>query len=652
MKKACIIILSLLSCILVSEAKKKQSIGEPYAWSITQPLGIRYEVPMDTLMTGFYKSDVPSSYSTAYGTTGNLGTAAFNKIYFERPSTPEFIFKAPFHHWIKTASNWRFYNTRIPYTKVSYLTGGGSENAQDNLDVLFSGNINRKLEFGAGINYLLSRGYYQHQAAKDLSYNLFGSYMGDRYDIQFFLNSYNFVNQINGGITNDTYILHPEEVQGGQSKVDTKTIPTNLSDAYNRIKGQEYYVTHRYKLGFYQEETVDTTVVRTFVPVTSIIHTIEYNGNKHRFVNQSAAEDATFFKNRYFSLDGTNDQTKYWSLRNTLGISLLEGFNKYAKMGLAAFATYEYCDYTLPDAIIPEGTDVEKLTPRPNVSISQRHGEHRLWVGGELSKQKGKLLTYNVNAQFGLTEAVLGEIDINADVQSQFNLWKDSVQIRAYGFFKNLTPTYFQEQYISNHFIWSNDFGKTRQLRIGGELTIPRWRTRLNVGFENVQNYTYFDNDCMPRQDKDMIQIFHAKLNQDFKVGILHWDNEIVYQKSSKASVIPLPELSFNTNLYLQFRIAKVLHMQIGADCNYYTKYKSETFQPATLTFHTQDEIEVGDYPFMNVYANMKLYKVRFFVMMSHINQGLFGGKNSFSLPHYPLNPRMFQFGLSIDFAN
>ena len=75
---------------------------------------------------------------------------------------------------------------------------------------------------------------------------IFGSYLGDRYDIQFFLNTYNFVNQENGGISDDTYILRPEEVQGGQSSVNTQTIPTNLTDAYNRIRGKEYYATQRY----------------------------------------------------------------------------------------------------------------------------------------------------------------------------------------------------------------------------------------------------------------------------------------------------------------------------------------------------------------------------------------------------------------------
>jgi hypothetical protein len=75
-------------------------------------------------------------------------------------------------------------------------------------------------------------------------------------------------------------------------------------------------------------------------------------------------------------------------------------------------------------------------------------------------------------------------------------------------------------------------------------------------------------------------------------------------------------------------------------------------YQPATMTFHTQNEVKVGNYPMCNVYANMKLSKVRFYVLYSHFNQGLFGGKNYFSLAHYPLNPHRFMLGLSIDFAN
>ena len=105
--------------------------------------------------------------------------------------------------------------------------------------------------------------------------------------------------------------------------------------------------------------------------------------------------------------------------------------------------------------------------------------------------------------------------------------------------------------------------------------------------------------------------------------------------------------------MYLFFKAFKDLYVQFGVDCNYYTRYYAPVYQPATMTFHIQDEMKIGNYPFMNVYLNnfVKLKKTRFFVMFSHVNQGWFS-KEYFSMPHYPLNPRRLQFGISVDFAN
>lgn len=146
------------------------------------------------------------------------------------------------------------------------------------------------------------------------------------------------------------------------------------------------------------------------------------------------------------------------------------------------------------------------------------------------------------------------------------------------------------------------------------------------------------------------MQVFSASLRQGLKLGILHWDNTLTYQTSSKEDVLSLPKLTVYSNLYLKCRIA-TLQLQFGVNCDYYTRYYAPDYQPATATFYNQRETKLGNYPLMTVYANMKLSKVRFYVMMSHINQG-WTGKDYFSLPHYPINPRRFQIGLSIDFAN
>ena len=89
--------------------------------------------------------------------------------------------------------------------------------------------------------------------------------------------------------------------------------------------------------------------------------------------------------------------------------------------------------------------------------------------------------------------------------------------------------------------MWNNNFGKTRRMRVGGEFSIKRWGTKLNVGIENIQNYIYFDNNCLPQQEGSIIQVFHARLNQNFRLGILNWQNEVVYRNRASPRLFPCP---------------------------------------------------------------------------------------------------------------
>ena len=71
---------------------------------------------------------------------------------------------------------------------------------------------------------------------------------------------------------------------------------------------------------------------------------------------------------------------------------------------------------------------------------------------------------------------------------------------------------------------------------------------------------------------------------------------------------------------------------------------------PATGQFYNQQEKLIGNYPEMNVYLNFHLKRVRFYLAYMNFNRGLFGGDTYFNVPHYPLNPGMFKFGLSWTF--
>ncbi len=642
-----------------SDADEKKEVKEGSAWILTFPLGDHLESVIDTATYNYQRNSIPSMTTDAFASTGNFGAEGIDLLYFSRPRQSAFFFEDALHKWIPTFSREKFYNVYIPTTILTYNFAGGRENHQDLLRADFAGNVNRRIGIGANIEYLYSKGCYENQAAKHLNFALSTYYLGDRYELQAFFNHFNSLNKENGGITDDLYITDPAELQGGVDKIEPKSIPTRLSTAHSRVNGAGLFMTHAYKVGFWKEVQVNDTLNREeYVPVTRFIYSFGYKTRKHGFRNTNTTQGEAFWPNRYLDPLGTIEYGSYQEITNSIGIEMIEGFQKWAKFGLSAYVSFQHRKFRQPTSYgQPEldEEDREKLTPLPDgFHCAPVTSQNVLWVGGRLQKDQGTLLRYQANARFGLVGDVVGDLDIDGTIRTRFRMLGDTVGITARGAFSNLAPSYLLRHYVSNHFAWDNDFGKTRRFRVDGELSIPWTRTLLRAGVENVQNMVYFGPDALPLQHGGNVQVFSATLDQRLRFGIWNWNNTITYQTSSNQNVLPLPALTVYSNMFLKFIAFKVLKLQIGVDCDYYTSYNSLVYQPATMSFHVQggdDRIKIGNYPFCNVYFNARLYKVRFYVMMSHVNQGWFS-RNCFSLPHYPLNPRRLEFGLSVDFAD
>lgn len=391
-----------------------------------------------------------------------------------------------------------------------------------------------------------------------------------------------------------------------------------------------------------------------YVPVTSFIHTLKFDTYKR--IYQAYETPESFYKDTYYNLgkftgDSIQDNTKHYSIKNTFAIALLEGFNKWAKAGLKVFATSDLRHFELPDSL--GGT--------------MKYNEHNLSVGGQLSKTEGSLLHYNITGELWLTGKDAGQLKIDATGDLNFRLFGDTIQLAARGFFHRLNQGFYYRHYHSKHLWWDNDhLSKTMHTRIEGLFSLQKTRTRLRFAYDNIQDYTYFGqsyaitedfsrtgNTVAVRQDNSNISLITASLAQDFKLGPLHWDNVITYQKSTNDEVLAVPALNVYTNLYLRFRIAKVLDVDLGADARYFTKYYAPDYSPALGQYTVQEgqnKVKVGNFPVVNAYANFNLKHTRFFVMMSHVNST--GTEGAFLVPHYPINGRIFRFGLSWNFFN
>lgn len=641
-------------------------LRQPSAWTLAWPLGQHIPSQVDTLPYNYQYRSVPSFASDAYATVGNLGAEGLNMIYMDRPERGEFLFTRALYHWTPDFARQKYYNVYVPTTLLQYNYGGNRQNHQDRLQAEFAGNVNRRIGIGAMTDYLYSKGSYESQALKAFVFGFSGYYTGDRYDMQAFYYQTTSLNKENGGITDDLYITDPAQLQGGVSSIQPKSIPTRLTAARNRLNTSQFYMNHAWKLGFWREEQVNDTLTRdVYVPVTRIMYAFDYRHYKHRFLNTNMTQGADFWGMApYLNGAVTEDVSTLDQFTNTIGIQMVEGFNRWVPFGLTAYASFTNRRYRQPTAFAPylpiEDSEEDnadsvagvELTPWPEgVIVQPIHKESSLHIGGRLEKTRGSILRYNADVDFALTGREAGDILLRGEIQTNVPIGRDTLAIKAEGLFSNRAPSWLLQQYVSNYFIWQNDFGKERRYRVGGEISLDRTATHIRAAVENVQHMVYFGPDSRPAQHSGNVQVISVSLDQRLHVGILNWDNRVTWQATTDASVLPLPALSVYSNLYLGFTAFKVLQLQIGVDCDYYTRYMGYDYQPATMTFHTQTETPIGNFAFCNLYANAKLYRTRFYVMWSHINQGIFSS-NYFSMPHYPLNPRMFQIGLCIDFKD
>ena len=671
-----------------------------YMWQLSETLGNRTIVPADTLALNFQNTNLVGGMTGEYNFLGNLGSPRLSRIFFNRQDDEPTLFMAPYSSFFVRPDQVFFTNSNVPYTNLTYYKAGNKVNGEERFKSYFSVNVNKRLAFGFNFDYLYGRGYYANQSTSHFNAGLFGSYIGERYQIQAVYNNFFMKMNENGGIANDGYITRPDTMAEGKKEYSSTTIPVKMEQTSNRNKDFYVYLTQRYRLGFKrrvlkeeaQNNSVqqrfspaapttsiassiapadslatdslatdslpannlamgdnlsldslnsnhalpeDTNFVEEFVPVTSFIHTFKIERARHKYQSVSTPDE-----NAYYNKQGVSrDSTTAFSVKNVFGIALLEGFNRYAKAGLTGYISHKFSRYDLMNA---DSMTVDRFT------------EQEIYVGGEWAKRQGKTLHYSIDGEVGIMDKAMGQFRVNGNMDLNFRLWKDTVNLIIRGFVKNTLPSFYMRHYHSNLHVWDNDnMEKEFRTRVEGELNIDRWGTNLRAGVENVKNYTYLNQKAVPEQNSGNIQILSATLKQNFRAGIFHLDNEVTWQKSSNETVLPLPQISVYSNLYLLTKLAKkVLTVQLGADVRYFTKYNAPAYTPSIQQFHLQpenDQVEIGGYPIVNVYANLHLKRTRLFAMYSHVNQGM-GTRNSFLVPHYPINPNLLRIGVSWNF--
>lgn len=706
-----------------------------YAWTIDPRFGDVRPAAYDTIPHRFQNDNFTSGPTGHYNFTGNLGAPRISRYFNEQGAnmqTNPFIFKLPYDFFLKGAGDLLFTNTKSPFTNLTYHSCGNKTNGEDRIRALFAVNAGKRLGFGFKADYLYGRGYYEGQSTADFDGTLYASYRGEQYQMHAFVQHTYLKTRENGGIENDDYVNSPESFP---TKYGTGDMPVNLARAWNKLGGNQVFLTHRYNLGFRRYRDAKGKIIRRdqlpkgwgiasdsletaapanpagqpatplqpaalpkqpaqtaaaqprlprgvngntdgspqegdaqpdslritseFVPVSSFIHTLRIDDNTRKFLSNESnnAENPGYFADFYLPGDSANDRTHHLSIENTLAFELHEGFNKWMKMGLRLYGKHEYAafDFRLPYA--------------QSRTTQTKFKENYLTLGAQLLKQQGRIFRYHVLGELRTTGTDWGEFNVEADAALRIPLRRDSLHFDFNGFVRNERPSFYFRHYRGRNAWWDNNhLDKVFKARVAATLRYKK--TALSATLENIQNHLYFQETLTPFTTSDgytnyrhsvgvaqsgkNTQLLGLTLKQDFKWGILNWENELTYQVSTNKDVLPVPTFTGYTNLYLLFRIARVLQTEIGGDLCYFTRYDAPAYSPIIGQYAVQDaayRISIGNYPIVNVYANFHLKRTRFYVMASHVNYSS-GAGNPFLVPHYPLNRLVFRFGISWNFIN
>ena len=731
--------------------KQKKEIPKGiHVWTVDRRFGDRIPAEVDTLPHLYPQSTLGMGRYGEYNTTGNNYTARLSRIFMDRKLTSQFSLIDTYDQVLRQPDEWHFTNTFSPITNLGYDNCGDKNNGEDHLNARFAVNAGRRVGLGFDIDYLYARGYFQNQSTSHFNGTVYGSYLGDQYQLHALFSAHHQKASENGGITIDTYITHPEHIQ--ESFSDNE-IPTILSSNWNRNDTQRLFLTHRYALGFYRkvpmteeeikarqfaeaskkeqekrkqqeagkdkdsddEETAkpmgrpegakvagaeptlaadslkrdvlaaDTTRIRVtskemsdsllaaqarqdsidarmkseFVPVTSFIHTLDIENHDH--IYQAYRTPASYYADTYYNKgprytgDSIYDQTRLLDIKNTAAIALLEGFNKYVPMGLKIFATHELRRFQMPEL------------DEDGAAYLGRRNEHNVSLGGQLIRSLGKTFHYNATLEAWVVGEDAGQLKLNASTDLNFRMLGDTVTLAASGYFYRLSPTFLQRHYHSKHLWWDNDLNKETRTRLEGIFSYRKTNTTLRIAIEEIQNYTYLGMSyaidgskrqqmtASVRQYGSNLNVLTAQLDQKLNLGPLHWDNRLTYQSSSNKDVLPLPALNVFSNLYLEFMVAKVLRVELGGTATYFTRYYAPDFCPMLNQFAVQQNadsrVELGNFPIIDVYANLHLKHARFFVMMNNATGTSFN-RMSFLAPHYPINRSTLHLGISWNFFN
>ena len=543
----------------------------------------------------------------------NVGQSYNNLSYVINESNYPIIGYSANKTQLQTSDDIYFYDVAYPMTELLFKTVFSQGQLTD---VLFTTNVNRKLNFSLGFKALRSLGKYQNSLSGSKNFTFTYNYNSKKFSSKSFYLSQKLEKHESGGLSlisiNDFESKDP--VFNERSKLNVK-----FEDAVNVYFQRDFYSHNKFKISDNKKNLY-------------LNHTLHY-------VTVNNSYNQSLINNYYGGLSGgitsVDDKFKFRSIKNKISFDISNIIFDFTEIGFINF-NYEYFNLNSGNEKIKENSNLFSIKLSKNFEILDFDFDLQKKISGDRIGDRLNIV---------LKPAKKFNLDLNlklSSVKSHPGLIYDNY----YSGFSGVNWTNRNDLVNTSSVFINYNNKKFGQFSLSGSLI----NNYVYVSTENsdIESYIPYIN-----QAEFDIKLFKLKYVKNFIFGKFSINNSFLIQNvNQNDNILNIPDFVYRNSFFISEKIFKnVLEIQSGFNFKIFSKFFIDEYNPVISTFHIQDKRKIGGFPIVDFFLNAKIRQTRLFFIFEHINSSL-SKNNFFTTPSIPYRDSNFRFGLNWNLFN
>lgn len=620
-----------------------------FLWTIDRDYNRVKVGPLDTTLVN-WRMDYPYQHRDLGDMSlGGLGQSTLPVNYFDRPDLFDFQFARSYDAYTYNMENVPFYNVKKPFIHMTYLESGQKRYREEHFELTHAQNVSPSTGFNVSYKSRGTRGLYDWQRTKNHNVSVAVQHTGKRYSVHAGFFNNHIEQRENGGVVGEWAITDTVfEMPSG--------VPMKLAGAkaQNTYRNNAFFVEQSFAIPLQAVTERDFSLAD--LSAVYIGHSFEYNSWSKTYTDSYATytddrsgrdpetgdfvpKEDIYYKNWFISPDRTRDSLYERHISNRFFVQA-QPWDRNGVVG------------TIDAGIGIDNYTYSQLAPGGYMTGRLAKDKKTAWYAyGAVSGKIRKYVDWGADIKYHPSGYRGGDYRIGAHIALTGYLRGHPLILSGRFVQQSQSPSYWQENLYSNHFMWSNSFAKENTTRFEVRFEVPDYALELGAWQGVETDKIYYDRHADVAQYAGSVSLTSVYARKDFRIGGLHLDNRVLLQWSTNQEVVPVPLASVYLSYYYEFWVVRnVLRMQVGLDGRFTTRYYAPGYNPALSAFYNQREVEIGNYPYTDVFITGKWKRMRIFLKYQHVNKGLFGNGEYFAVAGYPLNPGMFKMGISWGF--